>query len=505
MNLIVQSHPGKVRLLLLISLLVLTVSLLFLTPANAQFQNVKIISVDKFTDADTQHRSEVEPDTFSWGNTIVSTFHVGRRPPPGWGSAGIGFSTSTDAGKTWTYGYLPGLTVNYKGGTYYGAADPSVAYDAKHGVWMISTLPLIDPIGDVAVSLSRDGLHWSNPVLIDTTHDDDKNWTVCDNTPSSPYYGNCYTEWDAALSTGWVLMSVSSDGGKTWSAGKPTADHATGLGGQPLVQPNGTVVVPFEGFGISTFSSTDGGQSWSASKTVAAIDSHGDAGIRNPNLPSAEIDASGKIYVVWSDCRFRTNCAENDIVMSTSTDGNTWSQPARIPIDPISSTVDHFIPGIGVDHSTSGNTAHLTLLYYYYPVSNCSTQTCQLDVGFVTSDDGGATWTAGKQIAGPVQLAWLPNSDLGPMVADYVSVSYANGKPWGVFAVAKAPSGGLLQDTMVTTKQALLSSPGEPRFSSANDKPIPGAKSDHEMKFYLDDEHRFENRRSSTSPEPEKK
>src|SRR5581483_8430174 len=190
---------------------------------------------------------------------------------PGWGSAAIGFSTSTDGGKTWPYGYLPGLTVNYKGGTYYGAADPSVAYDAKHGVWMISTLPLVDPIGDVAVSLSPDGIHWGNPILIDGTHFDDKNWTVCDNTPTSPFYGNCYTEWDAALSTGWVLMSTSSDGGKTWSVGKPTADHATGLGGQPLVQPNGTVVVPFESFGISTFSSTDGGKTWGASKIISNI------------------------------------------------------------------------------------------------------------------------------------------------------------------------------------------------------------------------------------------
>ena len=482
-------------------LLVFTVSVVLLNPAHAQFQNVRIISIDKFTDPDTQHRSEVEPDTFSWGNTIVSTYHVGRRPPPGWGSAAIGFSTSTDGGKTWTYGYLPGLTVNYKGGTYYGAADPSVAYDAKHGVWMISTLPLVDPIGDVAVSLSTDGIHWGNPIPIDTTHDDDKNWTVCDNTATSPFYGNCYTEWDAALSTGWVLMSVSSDGGKTWTAGKPTADHAGGLGGQPLVQPNGTVVVPFEGFGIDTFSSTDGGKTWSASKTIATLTSHADAAIRNPNLPSAEIDASGKIYVVWADCRFRSGCAENDIVMSTSTDGNTWSSPVRIPIDPTSSTVDHFIPGIGVDHSTSGNTAHLTLLYYYYPVSNCSSSTCQLDVGFVGSNDGGGTWTAGKKIAGPMQLSWLPDSDLGPMVADYVSVSYTNGHPWGVFAVAEAPANGLLRDTMATTKRTLDSSASEPRFSSANDKPIPGAKSDHEMKFYYDDEGRFPMRRSSTSPD----
>ncbi len=39
----------------------------------------------------------------------------------------------------------------------------------------------------------------------------------------------------------------------------------------------------------------------------------------------------------------------------------------RIPIDATTSTVDHFIPGIGVDPTTSGANAHLTIVYYYYP------------------------------------------------------------------------------------------------------------------------------------------
>jgi len=72
------------------------------------------------------------------------------------GSADVGFATSTNGGVTWAHGNLPGLTVNYKGGTYGAAADPSVAYDAKHGQWLISTLPLVGLgpgsrfIGDVA-------------------------------------------------------------------------------------------------------------------------------------------------------------------------------------------------------------------------------------------------------------------------------------------------------------------------------------------------------------------
>ena len=474
---------------------VLAVWLAFALPTSAQNTPVRI-SVDNLTNSDSDHKTEVEPDMFAWGSTIVTAFHVARRPGSiGWGSGDVGFSTSTDGGKTWHYGDLPGLTVNYKNGKYGAAADPSVAYDAKHGEWLISTLPLAGlnqgsgKIGDVAVSRSTDGLHWGNPILIDKTHLDDKNWSVCDNTTTSPFYGNCYTEWDQAFGSGDVLMSVSKDGGLTWGPGLPSADHAGGLGGEPLVQPNGTVIVPFQGGGIDVFSSTNGGASWGSSQQIATIDSHLDAaGIRNFDMPSATIDGAGKVYVVWSDCRFRTSCAENDIVMSTSADGKNWSAVTRIPIDAKTSIVDHFLPGVGADPTTSGANAHLTIVYYYYPNTNCTISNCQLDVGFTTSTDGGATWTAGKKIAGPMNVGWLPVSDAGPMVADYIGVSYSNGNPFGVFAGAQAPSGTTLNEAMYTTKNPLPVDYDAPRFSSVDDQPVANAHSDHPMKFFYDDE-----------------
>jgi hypothetical protein len=74
----------------------------------------------------------------------------------------------------------------------------------------------------------------------------DKNWTACDDTPSSPFYGNCYTVFDNFGQGDLEYMSTSTDGGLTWSTPVSTAGNDKGLGGQPLVQPNGTVVVPFE-------------------------------------------------------------------------------------------------------------------------------------------------------------------------------------------------------------------------------------------------------------------
>jgi hypothetical protein len=82
------------------------------------------------------------------------------------------------------------------------------------------------------------------------------------------------------------------------------------------------------------------------------------------------------------------------------------------------------------------------------------------------------------------------------MVADYIGVSYVNGNPFGVFAVASAPTGSVLNEGMATTKAPLPVSYDAPRFSSVNDKPVPNAKSDHAMKFFYDDESKREIPRS---------
>jgi len=469
-------------------LLLLAVFLTIAIAADAQIK-LKKISLDEFTDFDAQHATEVEPDTFSYGSTIVSAYQVARIADGG--GADVGFSTSTDGGKTWTAGYLPGLTVNYKGGTFSAASDAAVAYDAAHGVWLICTLP----IGNndlVAVSRSTDGIHWGSPILVTSTIDSDKNWIVCDNTSTSQFYGHCYAEWDSPAEGDLVFMSTSTDGGQTWGSPKTTADSLSGIGGQPLVQPNGNVVVPivslFTG-GMAAFASTNGGTSWGRSANIADIDEHEDpGGIRSPGLPTADIDAAGNIYLIWSDCRFRSNCNANDLVMSTSSNGTIWTSPVRLPIVPTTSAIDLFIPGMGIDHSTSGKTAHITVTTYAYSNTNCSESTCELYVGFTTSQDGGNTWTAGKVLAGPMKLNWLPNSQNGLMVADYLSVSYANGQPYGVFAVAKAPANGKFDQAMYTTTAPLLPEPNEQTYSSHADKPIPGVKGDKgPRKFYDDD------------------
>jgi hypothetical protein len=120
----------------------------------------------------------------------------------------------------------------------------------------------------------------------------------------------------------------------------------------------------------------------------------------NEPLPSAEVDSAGTLYVAWPDCRFRSGCNGNDIVISKSTSETTWAAPAQVP-DPTPGTLDHFTPGIGIDRSTSGSTARVGLTYYYYPAASCSAATCQLDVGYISSTNGGGSWSAPTMLAGP--------------------------------------------------------------------------------------------------------
>jgi hypothetical protein len=407
---------------------------------------VKLIKVshDPYTGGGAQHATEAEPDTLAVGKTVVSVFQVGRFESGG-GSVDNGWATSTDKGKTWTHGVLPGITVA-EGGIWPRVSDPVIAYNAKFGVWLAAGIVIdaSDTGRGVSVNSSKDGIHWKKPVMAEGEFAGfyDKDWITCDNSQTSKFYGNCYAEADLASSGDQILMVTSTDGGKTWGPEKTTADTASGLGGQPLVQPDGTVVVPYSAnFGSQrAFTSTNGGKSWTTSVLISNITDHEVPGMREEPLPSAEMNAAGKIYVVWDDCRFRSGCTSNDIVMSTSTDGVTWTAVTRIPIDGVKSGKDHFDPGIGASPTTSGSATMLGLYYYFYPDASCAVSDCRLEVGFISSTNDGKSWGKAQTLTEPMQLSWLAQAG-GAMVGDYISCSVIGKTATSVFAVGKKPKG----------------------------------------------------------------
>ncbi len=440
------------------------------------------VSTDPYRNTTSYHATEVEPDTFSSGSTIVSAFQAGRFRDGG--ASNIGWGTSSNAGGTWSHGFLPGLTVlSTPAGPYARATDPAVAFDARHGVWLIVSLGL-DVVGGsvngvaVVVNRSTNGTTWGSPVVVAAatgSQNWDKNWIACDNTTTSGFYGSCYAEWDDFGHNNQLHMAFSRNGGLTWSQSIVPANSIV-IGGQPLVQPNGTVIVPIaNGFetAMESFVSTNGGASYSGPFPISPITSHTVAGsLRTSPLPTAEIDHAGNVYVAWQDCRFIAGCTANDIVYSTSGNGTTWSVVRRVPINPITSGVDHFIPGLAVDRSTSGASAHLGLTYYFYPSASCTVSTCQLDVGFISSATGGATWSAPTQLTGPMHLDTLPDTTQGFMVGDYMSTSFVTTvtgahRSLAVFAVGLVVSGKTCTLGDVTSCNEPMFAPSSPLSAAA--------------------------------------
>ena len=411
------------------------------------------LSSDPFTQATcaetttTNHHTEVEPDTAAHGSTIVTAFQVGRVYDGG--ACAIGFATSSNDGATWTNGLLPGITKYAGGGPNDRATDASIAYDAKYGVWLVSSLTLLDAGGvvgnSVVTSRSTDGVTWSAPVTTATATGSasfDKNWITCDNTSTSPHYGNCYTEFDNNGAGNLLQMTTSTDGGLTWSAPATNGDGV--IGGQPVTEPNGNVVVPIDNANetaVGAFDSTNGGATWGPITTIALIRHHTVAGqLRESPLPSAAIDGAGTVYVAWADCRFRKGCKTNDLVLSHSLNatGTSWSAVTRVPIDSTNTGDDHFIPGLAVNPATSGSTAQLGLTYYYYPPRSSS-----LAVGFISSANAGSTWSSPQTLISGMPSTWTAPTSQGYMVGDYISTSFtSDGLAHGVFATASAPTSG---------------------------------------------------------------
>ena len=232
------------------------------------------------------------------------------------------------------------------------------------------------------------------------------------------------------------MMSRSTDGGLTWTPS--SVPNASVIGGQPVALPNGNVVVPITGFNAESFVSTDGGQSYSGPFSIGSLVSHGGTGMRDgEGLVSAEVDAGGTVYVAWVSCQFRPGCNGDDVVFSSSTDGQNWSAVQRVPVGSVNGTQEIFLAGIGVDRTTSGSSAHLGVAFYQMPTSSCNSNSCKIQAAFVSSTNAGGTWSSIVKLFGPFRETQLANAG-GFFLGDYMSVSFgSNGRAFPVMAAGR--------------------------------------------------------------------
>jgi len=282
----------------------------------------------------------------------------------------------------------------------------------------------------------------------------DKPWQACDNQTSSKFYGNCYLVFDEEDENSLIYISRSTDGGQTWDPVRTTEDQATGIGGVPAIQPNGQVIVPTSTSDFSAlfaFHSTDGGGTWSATLPITSVQSEslggaaygsGRADLRTAPMPSVVSDASGKIYVSWFDCRFHPNCTANDVVLTSSQDGVSWSEVKAIPIGLSDPNASLLFPGLGVDSRTSGDTAKLGIVFYSVEGEGCREvgSKCQVYANFTATRDGGKTWNPPLRLGGPMNPDWISTTARGKMIGDYTQTAYVNGVAFPIYSNALQPT-----------------------------------------------------------------
>jgi RTX calcium-binding nonapeptide repeat (4 copies) len=403
------------------------------------------LSRDPYTTADAQHETQVEPDSFTFGRTTVATFQVGRRFDGA--ATNVGWAVTTNDGESWRSGLLPGLTTaSLPPGPNARASDPVVAYDAAHATWLISTLALEGSTTRLAINRSTNGATWSTAsnALEERAAEGiafDKNWLACDNTASSPFYGRCYLVYTHSADRDMLAVSWSVDGGLTWST--PVAIGARpGVGVFPAIRPTGEVVVVYllqgGGFSIAASRSADGGATWGAPIRIAQVD----AGCRIPDfrgfsLPSAEVDRTGRVWASWHDCESVGSSRNNAVFVSTSPDGAQWSAPVAV-----TRGRNAVLPAIGIDAAT-GRVA----------IAYMRARTAGIDVELVQSPGSPSTWSPARRLsAQSMPLSWMPNTTSGRMLADYISVHYARGRPLVVWVLANEPVRASFRQAVYATR-----------------------------------------------------
>src|SRR5215469_17437168 len=188
---------------------------------------------------------------------------------------------------------------------------------------------------------------------------EDKPYIVADNTKSK-FAGNLYVGWTRwRLTDSQMVISRSTDDGKTWSApleidahpGLPRDDNGAAEGFDGAVGPDGTLYAIWsQDNDIMFTSSRDGGKTFSHARPIlhtAPIMFAVQTLERANGFPQIAIDPKSKrLYITWSDYRN----GDLDVFLSISDDGGKrWSAPVRVNNDPVHNGVEQFFQWLAVD------------------------------------------------------------------------------------------------------------------------------------------------------------
>jgi BNR repeat protein len=245
-----------------------------------------------------------------------------------------------DGGQTWTASQ-PYINRN---ASRLNAADPTVAF-AADGTVYFAFVAFAPADGAVALSSSRDGgLTWTS-----------QSWAssftggAADKPTLAVGNGTVYVLWQGTS----LYARSSANGGASWSTIRSI--EANGRNANALVDRNGALTV-FYNAGSFLRVARDTGSSFTVNtvaKTAAlqARPTH----YRASNYPTAGMAPDGTLYVAWADGR---NVGRgNDIMISHSADGSTWSNATVVNTD--ASAADQLMPALTVDAAGAVNVAWL--------------------------------------------------------------------------------------------------------------------------------------------------
>jgi len=347
----------------------------------------------------------------------------------------IGVGYTFDGGQTWT----DELVVPYSP---YGRQSDPVLWVDRDGVFYLSGLDLYWDQGPSGISVYKStdgGITWSEPTWVvqeQYEYFEDKQWFAMDQTGSTGD-GNIYCVWDRFSSSHYytgIVCASSTDGGLTFSEPVEVSVYGPNYVQWPTVTVGPQSVVHVAWYDhrhprrISIAKSYDYGISFEPEYSIATLDSayselNGE--IMSFPFPAMmcdiypESDYYGSLYVIYSDGE-----ADWDIwCVSSTDDGESWSEKVRVNDDPQFNGCDQFHPWLSIDNDGVIHVCFLdrrddpgNMLYnLYYTRSTDGGQTWEVNhrISTVSSDPGhaGRAGLLGEYIGisawdGEVQMVW---------------------------------------------------------------------------------------------------
>lgn len=153
-------------------------------------------------------------------------------------------------------------------------------------------------------------------------------------------------------------------------------------------------------------------------------------------LPFSAVDPkSGRVFVIWSDNRFRGDVV-NDIVITWSDDsGITWTSPTRVNPGFLDDLKEHFTPAIEV-----GKDGIVRIMYRTQKQQETTAGTAPVDTYYQQSTDSGVTFSKPLRIniVKRTDVRFAAYSRASAFLGDYNQV--AVGKSWAYIVRCEAYS-----------------------------------------------------------------